>query len=86
MRVYEIFDRVNDAYKLYLLAKGIKNQRKTDRQRRNNFSKGNFNTQPTQQKPIVKRKYNQDFDNREPYDTREPHVDNRERYDTRERN
>tara|TARA_Y100000114_G_scaffold147282_1_gene158894 strand:- start:330 stop:581 length:252 start_codon:yes stop_codon:yes gene_type:complete len=82
MYVAEIVN--SDLYKLYLLSQVFKN-RKNQKKARQQFRQGNITT--TRQKkaqPVKKRRYNQDINAPEPYDTREPFVSNREPYDSRE--
>lgn len=83
MYVAEIVN--SDLYKLYLLGQVLKN-RKRRKKAKQQFRKGNITTtQQKKAKPVKKRRYNQDINAPEPYDTREPFVSNREPYDTRER-
>lgn len=83
MNVFEIVN--TDLYKLYLLSQLIKNRRK-NKKIKQQMQKGRYNTVKRKKvKPVKKQQVNRDFDNREPYDTREPFVSNREPYDTRER-
>jgi len=79
-----------DPYNMYLLSRTLGNQDYNDRAARA-VATGDLEQmarkKPTR-KPIQRqmpKKQNFDIDNREPYDTREPHVDNREPYDTREK-
>lgn len=82
MNVNEIVN--TDLYKLYLLSQLVKN-RKKNKELQQQLKKGSYNKiKQKKVKPIKQRKFNHDFDNREPYDTREPFVSNREPYDSRE--
>ena len=74
-----------DPYQMYLLGKTIKNRKKNKRLQKN-FTTGNYNASDSpKKKSVKKRRYNQDVNAPEPYDTREPFVSNREPYDSRER-
>ena len=78
-----------DPYNMWLLSRTIGNQDYNDRAARavatgdlEQMARKKPTPEPTRQQ--MPKKQNFDIDNREPYDTREPHVDNREPYDTRE--
>jgi|TARA_B100001094_G_scaffold150854_1_gene146023 hypothetical protein len=74
-----------DPYQMYLLGKTVKDRKNTKKLQKN-FATGNFDIPSApKKKPVKKRRYNQDVNAPEPYDTREPFVSNREPYDSRER-